>query len=562
MTIIKTIANIIGCLNLTRAFIKALILMILSSFSELFFYASIGYFLAESGESNQPLVTYFANSLELSYFQIASIFIGIAAFLKLFFNIITAKEISDVVSITQYKLTIKLYDKLIFGRYHYVLSNSRDEILKRLTTDVHLFVNSGFHPLIILIQELIVLVLLGLAVLIYNPVAAFISGFVIAIAFVVIHVLTKRRLVRLGDLFQQLEGEKYAILNQTTSGFKELKVFNLEERFHELSSTILEKIKNVQRLQGFLTQLSRPIIEFFLFLAVISLVTYLILTDHRPEQIFSLVSIFAFAAFRLLPSASRIIWAVQLSKYASESAKTIQMSLNESLVSNTLASRSTEISNIKMTESPMAPKRVQIDGFSYSEGYQLLKNTSLDLQLGKTIGLVGPSGSGKTTFVDVLLGLIGDKGVKRNYDSSIFAYVPQNVSLFKGSLVENLTLTSNSADVDLDKLANLIDSFDLDNLVKSLPGGFETQLTGDAAQFSGGERQRFGLVRAFYSNRKYIVLDEATSALDQITERKVLSAISKLKADKFILFVTHRESVFDICDCVYLLNDGSLELKR
>ncbi|MEN6299774.1 MAG: ATP-binding cassette domain-containing protein, partial [Anaerolineaceae bacterium] len=168
---------------------------------------------------------------------------------------------------------------------------------------------------------------------------------------------------------------------------------------------------------------------------------------------------------------------------------------------------------------------------------------------GKHIGIVGRSGAGKTTLIHLLLryweydqgSILLNGSELRSYNSDDWrkhmAVVSQNTHLFNATLRENLLLAQ--ADASDERILEVINQAQLDEVVKTLPEGLNTWLGEQGVILSAGERQRVAIARALLKDAPIMILDEATANLDAITERKVLDALEKAVKGKSLIMVSH-----------------------
>ncbi len=197
-----------------------------------------------------------------------------------------------------------------------------------------------------------------------------------------------------------------------------------------------------------------------------------------------------------------------------------------------------------------------------------LNRLTLHITPGQVVALVGPSGAGKTTlinllprFVDASAGSIKVDGVEvREWNLTAlrgqFALVSQDVVMLNDSLAANITLGQT---LDMQRLEACIDAANLNDVVRGLPDGVETQLGHNATQLSGGQRQRLAIARALYKDAPILLLDEATSALDNASERLVQEAMTRLMKGRTTLIVAHRLSTIEHADRVIVMADGEIK---
>ncbi|MFA0039005.1 ABC transporter ATP-binding protein [Vibrio chagasii] len=212
---------------------------------------------------------------------------------------------------------------------------------------------------------------------------------------------------------------------------------------------------------------------------------------------------------------------------------------------------------------------VDIDNvtFSYTLENTVLNNLSLHIPAGKKVALVGASGGGKSTLIQLLIGVYqADSGCIRyngettdeiSFDiiRNQIAVVLQQPILFNDTLRHNLTL---GADYDEMSLWRALEVSQMQDVIKQLSNGLDTQIGRNGVRLSGGQRQRLAIARMVLSNPKFVILDEATSALDTATESALHKALSEFLKDRTTLIVAHRLSAVKQADLIYVLEDGQV----
>jgi ATP-binding cassette subfamily C protein CydD len=214
---------------------------------------------------------------------------------------------------------------------------------------------------------------------------------------------------------------------------------------------------------------------------------------------------------------------------------------------------------------------IEVDQLNYryaEEGAPVLDNISLSLRTGERIALVGPSGSGKTTLVNLLLGFdepdSGEIFVNHINLSTVpqdnwlqhVAYMPQNPSLFPGSIAMNIALGDEH--LDPQRLQQAAEDAHILPLIESMPEGFETRVGEGGRTLSGGEVQRIALARVFYKEAGLVILDEPTASLDAESERIISDAIGKLSQTRAVIVVAHRLHTVRDVDRILVLRQGEL----
>lgn len=207
--------------------------------------------------------------------------------------------------------------------------------------------------------------------------------------------------------------------------------------------------------------------------------------------------------------------------------------------------------------------------FSYADE-KVLKSLTINIPEGSHIAIIGPSGSGKTTIFNLLMKFydnykgiikIGDLNI-RDLSSkqlrNVISYIPQNNSMFQGSIRENLLYGKNKY-VSERRLHEVLENLKLNQVVNGLPEGLETNISDSGAGISEGQKQRFNIARGLMLEHSVYLMDEITASLDSETERVIANAIDKMTLGKTRLTIAHRLHTIRNADYVLVLNkDGSI----
>jgi subfamily B ATP-binding cassette protein MsbA len=206
--------------------------------------------------------------------------------------------------------------------------------------------------------------------------------------------------------------------------------------------------------------------------------------------------------------------------------------------------------------------------FEYKKNKPVLKNVSFDVHKGETFALVGNSGGGKSTIVNLIPRFYDIKSGNIFIDNTDvrdftleslrdnISVVFQDNFLFSGTIRENIMLGNlNATDEELQEAIR--DSY-LEDFVKSLDKGLDTNIGERGVLLSGGQKQRIGIARAFLKNAPILILDEATSALDNEAEKIVQRAIENLMKDRTVFVIAHRLTTVQNADRIAVIKDGQL----
>lgn len=206
--------------------------------------------------------------------------------------------------------------------------------------------------------------------------------------------------------------------------------------------------------------------------------------------------------------------------------------------------------------------------FSYGQGPTILRDVSLSIPAGRTLGVVGSTGSGKSTLVKLLLRLYPlDQGhvtldghsiedLQLEDLRGVIALVSQDVYLFHGTVRENITYGSwRASPREVERAARLAEAHDF---IQALPLGYDTVVGERGQKLSGGQRQRVAIARAILKDPPVLILDEATSAVDNETEAAIQRSLERISQDRTTIAIAHRLSTIRSADQICVLEGGGV----
>lgn len=460
----------------------------------------------------------------------------------------------------QAQLSQRLFTVYLQQPYTFHLQRNSAQLIRNVINEVGIFAGNGVMSAIILLTESLVLIGLCSLLLIVEPVGALIVLSVFGTAAWGFNRLTRTHIARWGEARQYHEGLRIQHLQQGLGGAKDVKLLGREIEF--LAQYHLHNVRSarVGQLQTTLQQFPRLWLELLAVSGLAIVVISMLLQGRALEAVLPTLGMFAAAAFRLMPSVNRVLGAVQSLRYCLPVIDVLHTEIN--LVTPEVAS----------TRSLVAPFQVALElsqiTYAYSSAAQpALKDVSLAIQRGESVGFIGTSGAGKSTLVDILLGLltpdtgevrVDGKDIQanlRNWQDQI-GYVPQSIFLIDDTLRRNVAFGLSDKQIDDAAVHRAIQAAQLEDFVANLPDGLETLVGERGIRLSGGQRQRIGIARALYHDPAVLVLDEATSSLDTATEHDVMQAVRALQGIKTVFIIAHRLSTVAHCDRLYRLDRG------
>lgn len=458
------------------------------------------------------------------------------------------------------RLMTSLFGQYLTQPYSFHLLRNPAHLQHNVTGAFSQF-TSALLSLLTFLTEALVLTGIIVLLLILEPWAAFTAMITISGTAWFFLVLTRRRLQFWGGQVQFHEARVMQSVQQSLGGIKELKVLGREamglETFDDHAGGAA---RGHIRTQTYPT-LPRLGLELVAVGALAALVGALVWQERPLDTILPTLGLFAAGAFRVMPSANRLISSAQGMQGTSAAVDLIYGEFVATRPPTTEASAT-----------PIAPLDTAIAleniSFSYPNAPKAaLQGISLVIQRGESIGFIGPSGAGKSTLVDILLGLLPPdagavlcdgmniQGDLRGWQKQL-GYVPQSIYLADDTIRHNVALGVPDAEIDEAAVQRAVRAAQLEDFVAGLPDGLGTVVGERGVRLSGGQRQRIGIARALYHDPPILLLDEATSALDTATENGVMQAVEALHGSKTIIIIAHRLSTVTHCNRVYRMEAG------
>lgn len=488
------------------------------------------------------------------------VLVGVYAIKALFLAFLGWRQMKFVYGV-QADLSQRLFVGYLRQPYTFHLQRNSAQLIRNVIGEV------GSATYVILQSVLScaeMLVLLGILALLVKvePLGALLVMSTFGLASWGFHRFTQKRILRWGEARLSHEGLRIQHLQQGLGGAKDVKLLGRESDFIEQYHLHNFSSARVEGLQATLQMLPRLWIELLAVIGLAALVLTMISQGKQLESVLPTLGLFATAAFRLMPSATRILGSIQNARYHLP-------------VINNLYS---EFCLLEATGSPQPnhplpfKTSLALDHVSFhypAAEAQVLREVSLTIPWGASVGFIGGSGAGKSTLVDIILGLLTpvSGAVKvdgmdiqkslRSWQDQI-GYVPQVIFLTDDTLRRNIAFGLPEKQIDEVAVWRAIKAAQLEQFVNDLPQGIDTLVGERGVRLSGGQRQRIGIARALYHDPAVLVLDEATSSLDVDTERGVMDAVRELQGDKTVLIVAHRLSTVAYCDRLFLLENGCL----
>ncbi len=478
---------------------------------------------------------------------------GVLNYLATYMNDWVGGRVTNDLKLTLYTKLMRqspaFFEKQTSGKIIKAYNNDADKSCSGLLTNMKTCISRLFSSLSLI------------GVLFYN-------SWMLAIIAVVVLTCAMIPLVKIKsaikDVYNRSEGENakvFTTYNEAFSGNKVIAGYNLynlkENQFKKLVNTVFGLKMKITQHVGWLSPMMHIIVSIGIAV-VIGLGSYFIVKGQL-------------SAGQFVSFITALIMLYTPIKGLGNNAKNISTCL---CAMERVVSKLEKIPSIQdcdgAVDFPEFKDKIEFKDvkFSYIKGKRVLNGISLEVKKGETIAFVGNSGGGKTTLVNLLPRFYNVKNGDLTFDGiSVNAIkvdsLRQNVAvvfqdnfLFEGSIKENIALGNLQATDEM--IWQAVKESYLEDFVKSLDKGLDTQIGERGMLLSGGQKQRIGIARAFLKNAPILVLDEATSALDNESEHIVQQAIENLMKDRTVFVIAHRLTTVQNADRIAVINNGYL----
>ena len=459
--------------------------------------------------------------------------------------------------------------------YEYYLNADTSVIQRSITSDV----NNMYALILSILQltsEIIVFICLVAFLLRMDTMMTITIAALLITVLLIIKFVIKPVMVKAGKDNQDYYSGLYKWINESVTGIKEIKIANKENYFiNGYADCGAGYVYAVQKYNLY-NSTPRLLIET---IAVSGMIGYMLIVMMRGTSLTTLLpqlTVLLAAATRLLPSANRINNYLTSIAYFEPFMMNVTDNLQQEIHDGSVSYNSDDYRKKAEVEKLPVTKSIDMKDICYkypnTDSY-ILNKANMSIPVGKSVGIVGTSGAGKTTIVDVLLGLLKPESgniyadgvdVMGNYKGWLknIGYIPQTIFMVDSTIRKNVAFGYADDEIDDAKVWQALKEASLDEFVKGLPEGLDTQIGERGIRLSGGQRQRIGIARALFDDPEVLVLDEATSALDNETEAAIMDSINKLHGKKTLIIIAHRLQTIEKCDMVYRVSDGKAEIDR
>ena len=457
--------------------------------------------------------------------------------------------------------------------YTFHLQRNTAEIVRNINGDV-----GGSFSVISSIFSLIADVLIIVSLTVYLFAVDFVLTMAVLAALLfcsgIYFMVVRKKIRSTGQENRKITAKMYKAIHQSMGGIKEVKIMGREKYFADVYNAAGAESVAMSRRYSVISSIPSRLIETLCMCAILGVIAFKILSGEDLTAIVPSLSAFAVAAIRLMPRANSINSLINSITYNKPSLEALYEDLTES--DREEAERQKEIDEKKKQNRTVKigdEHSIFANNITYTypnKTEPVLKNVSISVKAGESVGIVGVTGAGKTTLVDIILGLLkpqegavcyGAMDIYEDYGEwqKHIGYIPQNIYLVDDTIRNNVALGVDAEEIDENAVWRALENAQLADFVRTLEDGLDTVIGERGIRISGGQRQRIGIARALYNDPEILFFDEATSSLDNETEKAVIKSINALGKQKTMIIVAHRLTTLTGCDRIYKVDGGNVQ---
>ena len=479
------------------------------------------------------------------------------------FKTMTLHLVNRFAHFQRHSLSVRLLSRYLRQPYEFFLSRNPSELTKNVLSEVDQLVFDLLQPLSMLISQGVVVLLMVVLIVAYDPLMALSIIGTVGVLYGAIYLAVRHRLARIGNERQGANASRYQACNEALGGIKDVKVTHTADAW---LGTFGRNSREFSRHSASAETVSTSplyMVEAVGYSGLILIALLLLARNNDIANVLPGLGLYGFAAYRLLPATQIMYRGFARLRFSAAALDNIHRDLN---LVDEAAPTGTDV---------LAPQReICLRGVRYAYpsalGKPALDGIDLVIPANTSVGIAGRSGAGKSTLMDILLGLLQpQEGTLLVDDTPItpanvaawqraIGYVPQHIYLADASLAENIAFGILREHIDMQSVERAARAAQIhDFIVGELPTGYDTRVGHRGIRLSGGQRQRVGIARALYRDPPVLFFDEATSALDMQTEEAVNDAIRALSGNKTIVVIAHREASLRDCTTVVTLTPAA-----
>ncbi|MBW3671360.1 MAG: ABC transporter ATP-binding protein/permease [Acidobacteria bacterium] len=468
----------------------------------------------------------------------------------------------------QHRLSIRLLSRYLARPYDFYLGCNTAGLSKNILAEVQTVINGVMLAVLrLLARGLVALMIIGLLAAV-DPVLAVFVGGILGGAYGIVYSLLRRKQRRLGQERYTENRRRFQVAAEALTGIKDVKVLGRESAFLARFRQPSWRFCRATASNHVVSKLPRYALETIAFGGIVLIVLYSLQFSGDIQGILPVLSLYAFAGYRLMPAINDIFMSAVSIRFSRVALDGLHQDLTGDFGEDSDSSVRARLEEPLPFHRQLALKDLS---FTYAgAATPSINHLDLTVERRQVVGLVGETGSGKTTLVDIILGLLQPtEGVIQVDGEPLLGervrrwrrscgYVPQEIFLSDDSIRANIAFGIPSEKIEEEAVVRAARMAQIDDFIQALPEGYETVVGERGVRLSGGQRQRIGIARALYHDPQVLIMDEATSSLDGATEAAVMDMIHCLGQEKTLIVIAHRLSTVQTCEIIHLLENGRI----
>lgn len=452
-------------------------------------------------------------------------------------------------------------DALVFAR------RKNADRVKTILNDIDRVILDSLFAMVEMVSDIIITTLLIALLMLVDLQATLVIATGLLSAYLITYHFISKRLDVLGQDFSDLESDIYSDVLEALKLHQEIKLAHINRFFISRYSSSFAEMMNKQLKYELISLIPQRVIEIVAFGSILLVAIYFALEAESSVTPVTLIGMYAFAAYRLMPAISSIFDSVEQIHFGTAILKRLAKEFTTD-----------DCSQAKVCEEIRLAEGIELKqvNFKFIEdsGFHF-QNLNLNIKAGQFYCVTGKTGCGKSTLLKIIAGLYRPtKGClfvdghlhelyNHHHWQTNLGFVPAKVCVIESTIYENIALGEPFDEIDTELVKKVSQLVELDEHIKSLPEGYHSVYGDDGLQFSSGQIQKIGIARALYRQPQLLLFDESTDALDLSSEQRILNNIRNNYGNNTIIFVSHRPSVQEFADHVInlekLLNESDIK---
>ena len=462
-------------------------------------------------------------------------------------------------------LSSRLFKRYLLQPAKFFIDNPSPKLIRNIQTEIAEYVHTFIYSLLNLFTAIFVCSGIAILLMFENPKLFLLLSSIISIIFTIYWLYIKKILVNIGKNRHTSEEKKTKELINSLNAYKEIKIYNAGEFFHNKFYECFKKNLQAVKQYSILQRIPYFIVEFLFILIILFFLFIVVIRKYDLLVFLPSLGLYLAATIRILPNILKINENFQNISYSSISVNYIINEFNKTKNNNEICNIDSNINQL------IGIEKIEFRNvdFEYEKNIKIFKNLNISFFKGKTFGIIGDSGKGKSTLLNLISNLYEPTSGKIHYSNNQveiekkllknqIGYVSQDNFIYDDNVLNNILFGMGNNKTLTKKIKSFLIQTKLSKkFIKN--GKLTSSSLGEKGNvISDGQKQRVAISRALLRNPSIYIFDEATNALDKENQREIIKIIDQIKLDSIVIVVSHDPKVIEKCDYVYKINKKKL----